>query len=315
MRRSRSEPPVRRRLGGGAPAAFEPVARRKSSGTQHLRAGFSTWILPFRLTAQAAHRPAHRPAAVTPRPVLAQRLLLLLLTMVALASSPSHGYRVCHGFVLPLAPGQPGAALARRGLRTPGCNTGPAQARLGRRPRHRQQAAAPARRKPRRGHRGLGSGVRPVLLRHRRGGSALGTCGRQASSKVNRRCIRRGLTGRAADGAQCQRETPPLIAWPAGCAANGCSWSNRFGDGQLTCNGRGFPSWWRLTRPNRWMTSACHQAIGLLTVSDARGRILAERSSSDSAGVLLAQTAPVGPGGTFYGRTGDWFAWGSTRPD
>jgi apolipoprotein N-acyltransferase len=48
---------------------------------------------------------------------------------------------------------------------------------------------------------------------------------------------------------------------------------------------------------------------GLLTVSDARGRILAERSSSDSPDVLLAAIVPVGPGGTFYSHTGDWFAW------
>jgi hypothetical protein len=48
---------------------------------------------------------------------------------------------------------------------------------------------------------------------------------------------------------------------------------------------------------------------GLLTVSDDRGRILAERSSSESADVLLNTTVRVGHGGTFYSRTGDWFAW------
>lgn len=48
---------------------------------------------------------------------------------------------------------------------------------------------------------------------------------------------------------------------------------------------------------------------GLLTLSDARGRILAERSSGDVAEVLLTAMVPVGPGGTFYSRTGDWFAW------
>src|SRR5471032_674603 len=48
---------------------------------------------------------------------------------------------------------------------------------------------------------------------------------------------------------------------------------------------------------------------GLLTVNDARGRIVAERSSSESADVLLNATVAVGPGGTFYSRTGDWFAW------
>ena len=48
---------------------------------------------------------------------------------------------------------------------------------------------------------------------------------------------------------------------------------------------------------------------GLLTVSDARGRVLAERASGDSAEVLLAAVVPVGRGGTLYSRGGDWFAW------
>jgi apolipoprotein N-acyltransferase len=48
---------------------------------------------------------------------------------------------------------------------------------------------------------------------------------------------------------------------------------------------------------------------GLLTVSDARGRVLAERASGDSAEVLLAGVVPVGQGGTLYSRGGDWFAW------
>lgn len=47
---------------------------------------------------------------------------------------------------------------------------------------------------------------------------------------------------------------------------------------------------------------------GLLSVNDARGRIVAERTSSESADVLLDATVAVGPGGTFYSRTGDWFA-------
>jgi apolipoprotein N-acyltransferase len=48
---------------------------------------------------------------------------------------------------------------------------------------------------------------------------------------------------------------------------------------------------------------------GLLTVSDDRGRIIAERSSGESDDVLLNATVRVGNGGTFYSRTGDWFAW------
>jgi apolipoprotein N-acyltransferase len=48
---------------------------------------------------------------------------------------------------------------------------------------------------------------------------------------------------------------------------------------------------------------------GLLTVSDARGRILAELASSAAPEVLLTADVPVGRGGTFYSRAGDWFAW------
>jgi apolipoprotein N-acyltransferase len=48
---------------------------------------------------------------------------------------------------------------------------------------------------------------------------------------------------------------------------------------------------------------------GLLTVSDARGRVVAERRSDDAAELLLTAVIPVGPGGTFFSRAGDWFAW------
>jgi apolipoprotein N-acyltransferase len=48
---------------------------------------------------------------------------------------------------------------------------------------------------------------------------------------------------------------------------------------------------------------------GLLTVSDAHGRIVAERASDESAEVLLNATVRLGPGGSFYSRTDDWFAW------
>jgi len=47
---------------------------------------------------------------------------------------------------------------------------------------------------------------------------------------------------------------------------------------------------------------------GRLTVSDARGRILAERASDEAPDVLVAAAVRVAPGGTFYSRTGDWFA-------
>lgn len=46
---------------------------------------------------------------------------------------------------------------------------------------------------------------------------------------------------------------------------------------------------------------------GLLTVSDAYGRIVAEKSSAEGPEVLLVAEAPLGPGGTFYSRWGDIF--------
>jgi apolipoprotein N-acyltransferase len=48
---------------------------------------------------------------------------------------------------------------------------------------------------------------------------------------------------------------------------------------------------------------------GRLTVSDARGRIIAERKSSEAPDVLLTASVPIAPGGTLYTQTGDWFAW------
>ena len=47
---------------------------------------------------------------------------------------------------------------------------------------------------------------------------------------------------------------------------------------------------------------------GRLTVSDDRGRILAEATSSPAGTSLLAEVRP-GSGPTFYSRTGDWFGW------
>jgi len=48
---------------------------------------------------------------------------------------------------------------------------------------------------------------------------------------------------------------------------------------------------------------------GQLTVSDPRGRIVAERASVSAPEVVLAAAVPLGGGGTFYSRTGDWCAW------
>jgi apolipoprotein N-acyltransferase len=48
---------------------------------------------------------------------------------------------------------------------------------------------------------------------------------------------------------------------------------------------------------------------GLLTVSDNRGRIVAERSSSSAPFASLIATVPIQPSMTVYDRFGDWFAW------
>jgi apolipoprotein N-acyltransferase len=48
---------------------------------------------------------------------------------------------------------------------------------------------------------------------------------------------------------------------------------------------------------------------GLLTLSDNRGRILAETATVPGRFVSLTGTVNVAPEKTFYTRTGDWFAW------
>lgn len=48
---------------------------------------------------------------------------------------------------------------------------------------------------------------------------------------------------------------------------------------------------------------------GMLTVSDDRGRVVAERASDSAPVATLLARVPVGGGGTFYARFGDWFAW------
>ena len=50
-------------------------------------------------------------------------------------------------------------------------------------------------------------------------------------------------------------------------------------------------------------------ADGLLTGSDDRGRVLAERASDAAAQSMLLAKLPIGRGKTFYGENGDWFGW------
>lgn len=45
---------------------------------------------------------------------------------------------------------------------------------------------------------------------------------------------------------------------------------------------------------------------GLLTLNDARGRMLAEIPSWQGAEALTINDVPIAPGGTFYSKTGDW---------
>jgi apolipoprotein N-acyltransferase len=48
---------------------------------------------------------------------------------------------------------------------------------------------------------------------------------------------------------------------------------------------------------------------GLLTLSDNRGRILAETATVPRRFVSISGKLDVAGGETFYARTGDWFAW------
>lgn len=51
--------------------------------------------------------------------------------------------------------------------------------------------------------------------------------------------------------------------------------------------------------------------LGLLTLSDAHGRVIAGRASAPLGMVTLVGDLPRGPGGTFYTKIGDIFAWAS----
>lgn len=55
------------------------------------------------------------------------------------------------------------------------------------------------------------------------------------------------------------------------------------------------------------MVRAAHQ--GLLTASDAEGRLIARRTVAPSGMSELVATVPLGPGPTLYTRIGDLFAW------
>ena len=52
---------------------------------------------------------------------------------------------------------------------------------------------------------------------------------------------------------------------------------------------------------------------GILTLTDDRGRVLAEKGSGEASATppftILVGTIPVRNEPTFYARTGDWFAW------
>jgi apolipoprotein N-acyltransferase len=50
---------------------------------------------------------------------------------------------------------------------------------------------------------------------------------------------------------------------------------------------------------------------GLLTFSDAYGRVLGEASSAQLPDALLVRNLPAGPGSTLYTRFGNWFGWTS----
>ena len=48
---------------------------------------------------------------------------------------------------------------------------------------------------------------------------------------------------------------------------------------------------------------------GLLTASDAEGRVIAQKHSASSGLTVLIASLPLGPGSTLYGHIGDAFAW------
>lgn len=49
--------------------------------------------------------------------------------------------------------------------------------------------------------------------------------------------------------------------------------------------------------------------LGTLTLSDDRGRVLAERASDSQPFATVVSSIPVGDEVTLYSRFGDWFAW------
>ena len=48
---------------------------------------------------------------------------------------------------------------------------------------------------------------------------------------------------------------------------------------------------------------------GILSVSDSRGRVLAERSTAAAPFSTILTQVPVNHEATLYSRAGDWFAW------
>ncbi len=50
---------------------------------------------------------------------------------------------------------------------------------------------------------------------------------------------------------------------------------------------------------------------GILTVSDDRGRVVAQKASDAAPFVTVVAEVPVRNDATFYARQGDWFAWGN----
>jgi apolipoprotein N-acyltransferase len=48
---------------------------------------------------------------------------------------------------------------------------------------------------------------------------------------------------------------------------------------------------------------------GLLTASDAEGRLIAQKTAASSGMTVLIAALPLGPGQTLYTRIGDAFAW------
>ncbi len=97
------------------------------------------------------------------------------------------------------------------------------------------------------------------------------------------------------------------------------AWSRRYGQARVAV--MAVPAWDFVTDGRLHARMALVRSVengfamaraaeqGLLTISDANGRVVAEISSGSGPEALLVADVVPGPGGTIYRRTGPWFGW------